>query len=421
MRFIPYAPTRGRSALSPYLAAALLGAFALVPSEAEAQAGSISFASANYAVAEGAVVASLTLQRTGGSEGAVSVTLATANGTALAGSDYESVSQVVTWLAGETQNQIVTVPIIADSVAEAVESFTASLAEPLGGAILASPSTTTITITDDDIIAGACVSNAQTLCLNANGRYQVRATFEAPDGANGAARTFTISQRDSGIFYFFNVDNPELLVKVLDGCGINDRFWVLYAATTDVRFLLTVTDTFTGLSKTYENAQGHRADSVIDINAFSTCSSDVEPTNPELAALPPAPEPIAYRQVVNGSGCVDGDTTLCLNIDGRFQVRATYRAPDGASGNARAIHLALRDGGLFYFFDPNNAEMLIKVLDGCSINQQHWVLFAGATDVQFQVTITDTITGDTKVYDNPQGQLANAVIDINAFGGCPQD
>lgn len=420
MRFMPYAPARGRKAL-PYFAAALL-TLAIAPREAAAQAGSFAFGTDSYTVAENAVVASLSVVRAGGTEGAVSVQLTTASGSAQAGADFESTSQILTWMDGDDQPQMVTVPIVADSVAEASETFTITLSEPLGGATLGSPSTTTVTITDDDVAGGPCEADAQTLCLNVDGRFQVRATFEAPDGASGAATTFDLAQRDSGIFYFFNVDNPEMLVKVLDGCGINDRFWVLFAATTDVQFTLTVTDTLTGLFKVYENPQGQRADSVIDIDAFPSCGiSAGPPATPELATLPAAPAPLSYRAGVKG-GCVNDDTTLCLNIDGRFRVTTTYSAPDGAAGNARAIHLSLRDGGLFYFFDPNNAEMLIKVLDGCSINQNHWVLFAGATDVQFTVTITDTQTGEVRVYQNPQGQLANAVIDIDAFpGSCSED
>ena len=50
---------------------------------------------------------------------------------------------------------------------------------------------------------------------------------------------------------FFNAANPEVLIKVLDGCGFNNHYWVFYAATTSVGFDLTVRDTTTGDSMTY--------------------------------------------------------------------------------------------------------------------------------------------------------------------------
>jgi hypothetical protein len=61
------------------------------------------------------------------------------------------------------------------------------------------------------------------------------------------------------------------LVKVLDACGLNSNFWVFYAATTNVQFALTVTDTQNGTVKTYMNAQGHAATPIQDTSAFSTC------------------------------------------------------------------------------------------------------------------------------------------------------
>jgi hypothetical protein len=56
-----------------------------------------------------------------------------------------------------------------------------------------------------------------------------------------------------GDFWFFGADNPELLVKVLDGCGINNRFWIYLTAGTNVGFTATVTDTVTGSVRVYTN------------------------------------------------------------------------------------------------------------------------------------------------------------------------
>ncbi len=67
------------------------------------------------------------------------------------------------------------------------------------------------------------------------GGYHVFACFERPDGA--AVRAWSTH---SGLLYFFNRDNVEILIKVLDGCGVNGHRWVFVAPVTDLAFNLQV-------------------------------------------------------------------------------------------------------------------------------------------------------------------------------------
>ncbi|MEM7349817.1 MAG: hypothetical protein AAF657_03355 [Acidobacteriota bacterium] len=64
-----------------------------------------------------------------------------------------------------------------------------------------------------------------------------------------------------------------MLIKVLDACAseLGNRYWVFYAATTDVEFTLMVTDTETGIQKIYSNALGQAAPPILDTSAFATC------------------------------------------------------------------------------------------------------------------------------------------------------
>jgi hypothetical protein len=64
-----------------------------------------------------------------------------------------------------------------------------------------------------------------------------------------------------------------MLVKVLDGCGVNQRFWVFYAATTNVEFTLTVIDRPSGKVRVYFNPLGQPAAPIQDVNGFATCST----------------------------------------------------------------------------------------------------------------------------------------------------
>ena len=47
---------------------------------------------------------------------------------------------------------------------------------------------------------------------------------------------------------------------------------------------------------------------------------------------------------------------------------------------------------MFQFFEPDNWEMLIKVLDGCRTNGRIWVLGAATTDLGYRIVVTDTVT-----------------------------
>ena len=86
-------------------------------------------------------------------------------------------------------------------------------------------------------------------------------------------RTAPLASTDSAIFWFFNPANFELLVKIVDGCGANGRFWVFYAATTNVDFYLYVDDTWDSAPGIYyHNPLGTQfATSVADSDAFATC------------------------------------------------------------------------------------------------------------------------------------------------------
>ncbi|MGB5473553.1 MAG: Calx-beta domain-containing protein, partial [Gammaproteobacteria bacterium] len=116
-----------------------------------------------YSVAENGASVLVTVTRTGGSAGAVSVGYATGNGTALAGSDYTTSTGTLDFANG-VSSQSFSVPILNDSVPESSESFTLSLSNVTGGASLGAVSTATVTINDDDSDSnGDGISDAQAL------------------------------------------------------------------------------------------------------------------------------------------------------------------------------------------------------------------------------------------------------------------
>ena len=76
---------------------------------------------------------------------------------------------------------------------------------------------------------------------------------------------------DSGYFWFFDPASVELVIKVLNGCAANQNYWVFGGGLTNVEVHTRVTDTQTGLSKEYSNAQGTPFAPIQDTAALSVC------------------------------------------------------------------------------------------------------------------------------------------------------
>jgi hypothetical protein len=117
------------------------------------------------------------------------------------------------------------------------------------------------------------------------------------------------------------------------------------------------------------------------------------------------------------TACAPGNTRLCLN-GSRFQVEVRWTTADGDTGMGRAVPLTA-DTGWFWFFSSTNVELIIKVLNGCALNNRYWVFAGGLTNTQVQITVTDTLRGIAKQYTNPQGRAFQPVQDTGAFATCP--
>ena len=111
---------------------------------------SLQLSAATYSAAEGVGSIGITVTRAGGSSGMVSVSYATADGTAAAGADYAAASGTITFADGETAAKTINVPVTNDALDEDDELLGLTLSAPTGGATLGSPSSAVLTIADDD-------------------------------------------------------------------------------------------------------------------------------------------------------------------------------------------------------------------------------------------------------------------------------
>jgi hypothetical protein len=128
-------------------------------------------------------------------------------------------------------------------------------------------------------------------------------------------------------------------------------------------------------------------------------------------------------------GCTSNSTTCSTTtppppenamnlLGGRFRVQVSWKDSSGNTGPGKVVEFGTADSGLFWFFGANNWEMLVKMVDGCAVNNKKWFFSAATTNVGYTITVTDTQTGAVKTYVNPVGVSAAATTDTNAFN-CP--
>ncbi|MET0625473.1 MAG: Calx-beta domain-containing protein, partial [Pyrinomonadaceae bacterium] len=120
--------------------------------------GTLQFSAAAYGVNEAAGPATITVTRTGGSDGAVSVGYATSNGTATAGSDYTAASGTLNFTQGELSKTF-NVAVSDDGVDDPDLTVNLSLSAPTGGAALGAQNTAVLIITDDEATPAVSIAD----------------------------------------------------------------------------------------------------------------------------------------------------------------------------------------------------------------------------------------------------------------------
>ena len=265
-----------------------------------------------------------------------------------------------------------------------------------------------------------CVPGDTTLCLQ-DGRFQVEVDWRDFAGVTGPGQAATLTT-ETGYFSFFDPDNVEIAVKVLDGRAANGFWWIFFGAMSNVEYTIRVTDVETGRTATYFNPSGQFS-SVGDICAIPEgtsatadgarfievgrdapmgLSSSQSPSNTDMhhsSLASPARGTSAGAKGI----CQPGPTTLCLS-EGRFAVEVDWVDFQGNQGTA----VPIQDGsGYFWYFQDTNIELVTKILDGRPLNGYWWFFYASLSNVEVTMVVTDTVTGTTRTYVNPLSQFAS--------------
>lgn len=271
---------------------------------------------------------------------------------------------------------------------------------------------------------------AQTVAVNAapaaqdrrlallGGRFAVEVSWLDPGAGNAGFGRAVPGSDETGSFWFFSKENLELVVKALDGRAVNNRFWLFYGALSNVEYWITVTDLATGAVKTYHNPYGNLCGQG-DTGAFAPTQAAAGAAASSRAAagtwvalpMPETGAPVGLADTVPGT-CVAGPEDLCL-LGNRFRVNVRWHTPQGATGAGGAAAIT-DETGTFWFFDPRNVELMVKVLDGRAVSGKYWFFYGALSDVQYDITVTDTVTGSSKRYHNAQGNLCG-LGDTNAL------
>ncbi len=262
-------------------------------------------------------------------------------------------------------------------------------------------------------------SQDDVLCL---GNFEVEVEWDDGKGKVGRGMAERLTA-ESGDFWFFDPANIELVIKVLDGCQANGHYWVFAAGLTDVEVTTTVRDLKSGLEMSWTNPQGTLFEPIGDTSAFATCGEAPSSSGASRIVLSGAPKGRAaelYRSSLTqadrvaaaSSACVASDTALCLQ-NSRYEVQANWQT--GERSGAATVIPRTADTGMFWFFSQGNVELIVKVLDGCALNGHRWVLMGGLTDVGVEIMVTDSESGEAKMYGSPGGSPFATMFDVTAF------
>ncbi|HUN71744.1 MAG TPA: Calx-beta domain-containing protein [Steroidobacteraceae bacterium] len=176
-------PFTGTKTFTVGLSGASNGASLMAPSSATvsitgggAATGSVSLSSATYSVQQSAGAAQVTVARTDGSSGAASVNYATANGSAVAGTDYTASSGTLNWASGDTSTKTFSVPLSDKTPFTGTKSFGVNLSDAVDSS-LGNPASGTVAITGSGSQSANCAQNGNSYTTSNDYGYVVYGNY----------------------------------------------------------------------------------------------------------------------------------------------------------------------------------------------------------------------------------------------------
>jgi hypothetical protein len=129
-----------------------------------------------------------------------------------------------------------------------------------------------------------------------------------------------------------------------------------------------------------------------------------------------------------GGTCTPSSLVACF-FSGHFTITSDYQLytvpfADGhveitSVGSGTVVPGASDSSALFWFFSPDNWELLVKGVDGCASNNEWWLFGAGTTNVHHRIVVADLFRGEQRIYWSFSGPPAPALTDTSGFTCTP--
>ena len=240
-------------------------------------------------------------------------------------------------------------------------------------------------------VATAPSAAARTLSL-LGGRFAVGVSwFDSRNGNAGFGRAVPGSD-ESGSFWFFSPANLELVVKALDGRPVNAHYWLFYGALSNVEYWVAgdrphdrrrphlpqpLRQPLRGWRHLGLRGRRGRQAGAGAVRGRGAGGLAGRGRGRLVGGAAGAGERAGCRRERTRehapSGCVPSAEDLCL-LGSRFRVSVRWRIPQGATGPGGALPVT-DETGTFWFFEPANVELMVKVLDGRAISGKYWFFY----------------------------------------------
>ncbi|MFB2897319.1 choice-of-anchor D domain-containing protein [Aerosakkonemataceae cyanobacterium BLCC-F50] len=394
-----------------------------------AEAGTIQFSSPTFAVNEdGTPVASVTVNRNGNSNGAVSAKLLINGGTAIGGSsplaspvDYDNSFITVEWEDGDNTPKTIDIPITDDALTEGNETVNLTLCDCTGGATIGKQDTTVLTIVDNEGVSSSTLNPEIDLFVGGTGIPDNTGSVDFGSAAVGDDLTKTFTIQNTSPTDTLNINSWE----IPDGYCLVGNVPGSVDPNSKATFTLSVDTTKAG------NRQG-----VISINNNDRNES---PFNFAVKAAigdntTPSPTESAIQIFNDGSEVSDDSTSAIdfgtVNLGGTLS--HTFTIKNTSSQKALTLSdLTLPDGFSLVGTFPNsiapNTEKTITInVDTSTVaNPQGTLSFktSDSSDNPFNFNIQATVNQGTSS-PSPQGgeiEVLDNGVDISDGSSNPLD
>ena len=167
--------------------------------------GTLQFSTGALGAAENGGSATVTVNRVGGTLGAVSITYAAVAGTATAGTDFTPVGGTLNWPSGDGTAKSFLLPLIDDSFSDPNETITLTLTNPTGGATGGADAIVTILDDESPLDAGGDIGVTTTAGATVSSTFFVTGTPPIALAARLGTLTPTVLDAPGNATYTYTI------------------------------------------------------------------------------------------------------------------------------------------------------------------------------------------------------------------------